>query len=96
MRIVLSHEARRNLDAAADAMGASHASLSKVLRRSPGYVGRHIREGVPALLADHDAKLLADYLGRDAREFGVVGAPRHNKAGKGVGLPWWKKPMPRF
>lgn len=82
MRIVTSQEARANLAAAIAQMGASHASVSKLLDRPPRYIGRHIREGVPALLADRDAKLVADFLGTDPRRFGLVlPEPRADRAG---------------
>lgn len=72
MRIILPHEARANLDRAAAERGYSHVRLSRLIGRAPDYVGRHIREGVPTLLADADARLLADFMGVDCREFGVI------------------------
>lgn len=72
MRITLPHEARANLDRHAAASGHSHTRLSRLIDRSPGYIGRHIREGVPTLLADADARLLADFLGISCGELGVI------------------------
>lgn len=85
-----SQEARANLEAAIARMGVSHASVSKLLNRAPSYVGRHIRDGVPALLADRDAKLVAAFLGADARRLGVI-IPESKGADT---RPWWRKPMP--
>lgn len=90
MRLVTAREARTNLDAAIVARGASHAEASKVLRRAPNYVGRHIRDGIPAALSDHDARLLADYLGVNARRLGVDLHPPKRIDTR----PWWRKPMP--
>lgn len=72
MRIVVSDEARANLERVAREGGYSHAELSRVLRRSDGYIARHIREGIPALLADHDAKTLAAFTGSNPKLFGIV------------------------
>lgn len=90
MRIVTSQEARANLDAAIARMGVSHASVSRLLDRAPSYIGRHIRDGVPALLTDRDAKLIADFLGADARRLGVI-LPEPKRPDT---RPWWRKPMP--
>ncbi len=90
MRIVTSAEARASLDAAAQALGCTHVMCSRALKRGDGYIGRHIREGVPALLSDRDARTIADFLGADPRKFGVVVAP----AKKPDTRPWWRKPMP--
>ncbi|MBB5697190.1 hypothetical protein [Sphingomonas yantingensis] len=91
MRIVTSAEAHANLDAAAQALDCSHTMCSRALGRGDGYIGRHIREGVPALLSDRDALTIADFLGSDARLFGVVMPPKPKPVSQ---LPWWRKPMP--
>lgn len=90
MRIVTSAEARAALDDATQALGCSHVMCSRALGRGDGYIGRHIREGVPALLSDRDARTLADFLGSDARMFGVVMPPKPKPAPQ---LPWWQKPI---
>jgi hypothetical protein len=91
MRIVTSEEARRNLDAAAQAQGCTHTMCSRAIGRGDGYVGRHIRDGSPVLLTDRDARTLSDFLGVDPRLLGVVMLPKPKPAPQ---LPWWRKPMP--
>lgn len=91
MRIVTSAEARANLDAAARALDCSHTMCSRAIGRGDGYIGRHIREGVPALLSDRDARTIADFLGTDARLFGVIMPPEVKSA---PALPRWREPMP--
>ena len=90
MKIVTSAEARANLDVAAQALGCSHVMCSRAIGRGDGYVGRHIREGVPALLSDRDAQTIADFLGADPRKFGVI----MPEAKRPDTRPWWRKPMP--
>ena len=90
MRIVTSAEARAALDAAAQALDCSHVMCSRALGRADSYLGRHIREGVPALLSDRDARTIADFLGADPRKFGVI-MPEVRKPDT---RPWWRKPMP--
>lgn len=95
MRIVVSTEARANLERVAREGVYSHAQLSRVIGRGEGYVGRHIREGVPALLAEQDAKTLAAFTGSDPRLFGVVGhqPPRRERSYR-ADPHWYRKPLP--
>jgi hypothetical protein len=62
---------RKALATRAAARGHSLASLSAMIRRSPGYLGRFVREGVPAALSVRDHRLLADVMGVDERALGI-------------------------
>lgn len=59
-------DARSVLRVAAGIRGASMAEPSRVIRRSAGYVGRYVDQGVPAALDDADRCDLARYLGISA------------------------------
>lgn len=59
-------DARGVLRVAAGIRGATMAELSRVIRRSAGYVGRFVDQGVPAALDEADQRDLARYLGIDA------------------------------
>ena len=59
-------DARGVLRVAAGIRGATMAELSRVIRRSAGYVGRYVDQGVPAALDDADRRDLARYLGISA------------------------------
>ena len=62
---------RKALASRAAARGHSLAALSAMLRRSPGYLGRFVRNGVPLALSERDHRLLADVLATDERGLGV-------------------------
>ncbi len=53
--------------------GASHAALSRMLRRNAAYLQQYLRRGTPRDLAERDRALLAAYFRVDASELG--GAP---------------------
>lgn len=72
MKIVTSPEARENLRRHAADQGYTHAQLSRLIGRASGYVGRHIRDGAPALLDEQDARMIADFMGVECQLFGVV------------------------
>lgn len=59
-------DARGVLRVAAEIRGATMAELSRVIRRSAGYVGRYVDQGVPPALGDADQRDLARYLGFSA------------------------------
>jgi hypothetical protein len=60
---------REALRLAVEQRGESLAALSRMINRSPGYLGRFIKAGQPAALTERDHRLLSDYL--DAGKLGL-------------------------
>lgn len=60
---------REALRVAVAERGDSLAALSRMINRSPGYLGRFIKTGRPIALSEDDHRLLSDYL--DAGEMGL-------------------------
>ena len=60
-------EARRDVADLAKAAAVPFTTLDRVIDRSPGYVARYVREGVPTYLADRDAQQIAAFFGIDSR-----------------------------
>lgn len=54
---------RMALTAAAQARGESLAALSRLIGRNPAYLQQFVARGTPRLLAEHDRRRLARYLG---------------------------------
>lgn len=61
---------RQALRIAIAASDVDAAQLSRLVRRHPSYVGRFIRDGVPAAIDQQDHELIAAYLGLDPGELG--------------------------
>lgn len=66
MRLMLPNERRARLGELVARHGANCASLSRLMGRGTGYLGRYLREAVPYDLAEQDRDLLARYFGVDA------------------------------
>lgn len=66
VRLMLPNERRARLGELVAQHGANRASLSRLIGRGTGYLGRYLREAVPYDLAEQDRDLLARYFGVDA------------------------------
>jgi hypothetical protein len=78
-RIVLPDELRDRLADLATDHGHSFATLSRVLGRGEGYVGRFIRDKVPFDLSDADRLTLAQFFGVSPA---TLGARDHRPANR--------------
>jgi len=71
-RPVFDPDPRTALATLASARGDSLAALSAMLGRNAAYLQQYLRRGSPRVLAEHDRRLLAAYLGVSEM---VLGAP---------------------
>ena len=55
-------DARERLAQLVTAQREDYAGLSRMIGRPAGYLGRYVREGVPARLSAREAQDMADYL----------------------------------
>ncbi len=63
-------QARANLGRLVQERHEDCAGLSRLIGRSPGYVGRYLR-GSPKVLAERDRGILAEYLGIPEQQLGA-------------------------
>jgi hypothetical protein len=63
-------EPREALRIAIAASNVDAARLSRLIKRHPSYVGRFLRDGVPAALDQEHHELIAAFLGLDPAELG--------------------------
>ncbi len=62
---------REALRVAAQQRGDSLAALSRMINRSPSYLGRFIKDGRPAALTERDHDALSAYLGAGELGLGI-------------------------
>ncbi|MEG3160940.1 hypothetical protein U1763_10540 [Sphingomonas sp. LB2R24] len=51
--------------------GDSLTALSRMINRSPGYLGRFIKTGRPTALSEDDHRILGEYLGAGKMGLGI-------------------------
>jgi hypothetical protein len=62
---------REALRVAVAERGDSLAALSRMINRSPGYLGRFIKAGRPTALSEDDHRILGEYLGTGKMGLGI-------------------------
>ncbi|MES2421443.1 MAG: hypothetical protein V4595_09105 [Pseudomonadota bacterium] len=62
---------REALRVAVAERGDSLAALSRMINRSPGYLGRFIKAGRPVALSEGDHSILCEYLGAGKMGLGI-------------------------